>query len=105
MTNPKKIKLYIFIQNAARILEGNYYIGLSICGDDMFEYLSREYTLIETIEIDESKFDAESLTAQAVESCNIQIRQVRAVAESKINEIKDRRDKLLSITHQPESAQ
>ncbi len=98
------MQLFIFIRDAEEVLKGNYFGGLSICGEDFREYLARSCTMLDTIDVDETMIDIEMLTQQAVSNIDKEESEIRANAEAEITDLKRRKSELLAITHQPEVA-
>jgi len=100
------MKIYIYAINTEELLKGDLRYCLTASSNP--EYGSNrdkpDWPLIAEVDFDEESLDVNKLTKDAVECLTIAKQERLAKANIEANEIDDRIQSLLAITHQPMKA-
>jgi hypothetical protein len=91
-------KLYIYVSDPECFLAGDYFLSLRI--SDNKDFHDGRYPFITEIDVDLQKADAADISNKAVAALDEKAAKLRAQTELECNEIEQRKQKLLSITHQ-----
>ena len=90
------MKLKIFIRDNEYFLRGEYFVGVSVCGESE-AYMSDDHQIIAEVEIDLDAIDRGEITKKAIEKLDKEEQEFRARTESALSEIENRKGKLLAL--------
>jgi len=93
------IKLNIYINKIERYLQGSHLCFTCFPSDGEFVWIDHDpdYVFVTEVEIDDSFIDRAALTRSATSVLDNAIKQTQAKAESDINHLKERKQKMLSL--------
>lgn len=92
------MKLYLYVTDAADYLEGKYHFH-AVPRENEIEI--EGWYLASVVNIDLSAVDEDAIREYALGIIDTQEKETRAEFEVKMNLLKEKRQNLLSITHQP----
>ena len=90
------MKLKIFIRDSEYFLRGEYFVGVSVCGEGE-GYMSDDCQIIAEVEIDLDAIDRGEITKHAIEKLDKEEQEFRARTQEALNSIEARKGKLLAL--------